>query len=405
MLTHSEARKVDMNGTAATELEQRIGQATWDAIPTTCLLFVAVWTLVLICQPASGQLHEERLTEAFNLVRDAVENNEVPGAIALVAQRGRIVRHEALGLSDLERQTPFRTNTLCWMASITKPVTVAAAMTLVDQGSISLDDPVEKYLPEFRQQQDQHGEHHAFTIRHLMTHTSGLVGNPPTRKSVDVIGGALTDAWLSQKLPDIVSAIASSQLRFQPGAKVQYSNAALFVLGRVIEVVSGKPYAAYVKEKILDPLGMLDSYYAPPPPEAWRVSPIYAEKQGKRTAIFRFNPELRITNTAPDGGLFSYPRELAKFLQMFLDNDGKVLSQQSVQAMLSEQAPGWGLGWALEEGLFTHGGSSGTVAWGDPKTSTVGILFLQFRDDKDKGAELRRSFQKAVREALTSDRR
>src|SRR5205807_1801829 len=183
-----------------------------------------------------------------------------------------------------------------------------------------------------------------------------------------------------------------------------YSNSALFVLGRVIEVVSGKPYAAYVKETILQPLGMSDTYYAPPASEAKRVALIYARRDGKRETIFRFNPAVKIVNTAPDGGLFSYPAQLVPFLQMFLDNDGpspaeavdgapsarasaresvRVLSRSAVAAMLTPQPHGWGLGWSLQDGLFLHEGSSGTLAWADPKSGVIGILFLQYRDQKE----------------------
>src|SRR2546426_7164346 len=212
----------------------------------------------------------DALGPAFRISREAVEKDEIPGAIALVARGGTILRHEAHGLRDIENQLPFTTNTLCWIASITKPVTVAAAMTLVDAKKLSLDDLVENYLPEFREQKDTNGLHHLFTIRHLMSHTSGLVPNPPTRRSGWPIGGPLDDFWLQQKLPEIVQTIARSQLRFKPGSKFEYSNSALFVLGRVLEVVSGEPYAAYVKEKILEPLRMTDTHYAPPPDEAKR---------------------------------------------------------------------------------------------------------------------------------------
>src|SRR5262245_28323283 len=222
------------------------------------------------------------LEPAFRLVREAVERNEVPGAIALVARGGKILWNEAYGLRDIENQVPFTTNTLCWIASITKPVTVAAAMTLVDVGKLALDDPVEKYLPEFREQTDTNGVHHAFTIRQVMSHTSGLVPNPPTRRSACPIGGPLDDFWLPQHLPDIVQTIARSRLRFEPGSKFEYSNSALFVLGRVIEVVSGKSYAAHVKQKILGPLGMMDTLYAPPASEANRIAVIYARRDDKR---------------------------------------------------------------------------------------------------------------------------
>src|ERR1051326_7410539 len=271
------------------------------------------------------------LDAAFGLIRESVEKGEVPGAIALVARRGAILRHEAYGLRDIEGMRPFTTNTLCWIASVTKPVTVAAAMTLVDAGKLGLDDLVEQPLPEFREQQDTNGLHHAVTIRQLMSHTSGLVPNPPTRRSGWPMGGPLDDSWLEQRLEGIVQTIARTTLRFTPGSKFEYSNSALFVLGRVIEVVSGKPYASYVKEKILEPLGMTDTYYAPPSAETERVATIYARRDGRRETVFRFNPAVQILNTAPDGGLFSYPSQLVPFMEMFLDNDGRVLSKRSAE--------------------------------------------------------------------------
>jgi CubicO group peptidase (beta-lactamase class C family) len=252
---------------------------------------------------AAPLLAADSLEPAFRLVREAVEKNEVPGAIALVARQGRVLRHEAFGLRDIENPLPFTTNTLCWIASITKPITVAAAMTLVDAGQLALDDPVEKYLPEFREQTDTNGAHHVITIRQLMSHTSGLTPNPPKRRSGWPMGGPLDDFWLEQNLPGIVQTIAQSQLRFKPGRKFEYSNSALFVLGRVIEVISGKPYAVYVQEKIFEPLKMTDSHYAPPQAAAGRVANIYAQRDGQREAIFRFNPAVKISNAAPDGGL------------------------------------------------------------------------------------------------------
>ena len=347
----------------------------------------------------------DKLDGAFQTLRDAVDHGEIPGYIALVARHGQVIRHEAYGLRDIENQLPFTTNTLCWIASITKPVTVAAAMTLIDSRKLALDDPVEKYLPEFREQKDTNGLHHVFTIRHLMSHTSGLVPNPPTRRSAWPIGGPLDDSWLEQKLPNIVQTIARSQLRFKPGSKFEYSNSALFVLGRVIELVSGKPYAEYVKDKILEPLGMTDTHYAPPASEAKRVATIYALREGKREIIFRFNPGVKIVNTAPDGGLFSYPAQLVPFVQMFLDNDERVLSRRAVAEMLKEQISGWGLGWELKEGLFQHSGSSGTMAWGDPKTGVIGIVFLQFRDQNESDARLRQAFRQAVHQAFSEPKR
>lgn len=343
---------------------------------------------------------QDKLDGAFRVLREAVDQGEAPGYIALVSHQGRILRNEAYGLSDIENQRHFATNTLCWIASITKPVTVAAAMTLVDSGKMDLDDPVEKYLPEFREQKDAKGVHHVFTIRQVMSHTSGLVPKPPTRRSAWPLGGPLDDTWLKQELPEIVRTIARSTLQFEPGSKFEYSNSAMFVLGRVIEVVSGKPYAAYVKEKILDPLRMTDTHYAPAAAEEKRVAVIYARRDGKRETIFRFNPDVKITNAAPDGGLFSYPAQIVPFFETFLNNDERVLSRRAVAEMLKEQVPGWGLGWQLKEGMFQHSGSSGATAWCDPKTGVIGIVFLQFRDQDESDARLRNQFRQAVEEAF-----
>lgn len=233
-----------------------------------------------------------------------------------------------------------------------------------------------------------------------MSHTSGLVPNPPARRSGWPIGGPLDDFWLEQQLPEIIQTIATSKLRFTPGSKFEYSNSSYFVLGRIIEIISGQPYAAYTKEKILAPLRMDDTTYAPRPGDAKRVAVIYARRDEKRETIFRFNPAVKIVNTAPDGGLFSYPSQLVPFLQMFLDNNGAILSQKSVAQMLTPQPHGWGLGWSLSNGVFLHEGSSGAVAWADPARGVIGILFTQYRDQTKTDERFRQQFRDAVRAAF-----
>ncbi len=335
------------------------------------------------------------LGAAFKLVQDAVAKGEVPGAAALVARDGRIVREEAYGLGDVENKTPFTPTTLCWIASITKPVTVAAAMKLVEAGQLGLDDPVEMHLPEFKEMQDKDGRHHAVTIRQLMSHTSGIQPNPPTRPDFFFEAN-----WLARKIGDIAPAIAKTPLQFEPGSRVQYSNAAPYVLARVIEVRSGQRFHEYVQQVILEPAGMRDTYFILPPAAAPRAAVVYRDTRGQRVTVFRFDPAWRVTMTLPDGGLFSSPREIAKFVQLFLAKDQRVLAPDSVQAMCTRQAAGWGLGWALEEdGLISHSGSSGTAAWADPKTGVVGVLFFQLQNN-EKISPLQAAFRKAVRAAF-----
>jgi CubicO group peptidase (beta-lactamase class C family) len=305
------------------------------------------------------------------------------------------VRQEAYGLSDVEGHVPFRTNTICWLASITKPVTVAAAMKLVDQGKLALDDPVEKYLPEFKDQKGPDGRHYVVTIRHLMTHSSGIQRGPPLRPKF-----FFEPVWLGRSIAEAVHGLAATQLEFEPGRKLQYSNGALYVLARIIEVQSGKPYHEFVQETLLLPLGMKDTFFIIPASQAERAAVVYRNDQGKQVTFCRFDPNWKISMTMPDGGLFATAGDVAKFVQMFLDNNGAILSRESVKAMLTRQPSGWGLGWELQaDGVFGHDGSSGTRAWADPKTGLMGILFCQMQDTA-RVDPLQDRVREAIRSAL-----
>jgi CubicO group peptidase (beta-lactamase class C family) len=345
-------------------------------------------------------LEKSSLDEAFRLVREAVERDDLPGAIALVAHQGKIVREEAFGLSDLKNRTPMTPTTLCWIASITKPVTAAAAMKLVESGQLSLDDPIEKWLPEFAKQKDRAGNHPTITIRQLMCHTSGIQANPPSRPIL-----FFEADWMSRQIADIAPLIAKTTVEFPPGSKVLYSNAAPYVLARIVELKSGQPFHEFVAERILKPAGMNDTHFIVPPSEAQRVAIVYRDVRGERTEFCRYDPAWKVTMTMPDGGLFSYPREIAKFLQLFLDDDGRVLSRDTVRTMLTRQSPGYGLGWALDDdGLFHHFGSSGTLAWADPKTNLIGILFFQVQSPQ-KIDPIQKRFRETIRRAVAGPTR
>jgi CubicO group peptidase (beta-lactamase class C family) len=336
------------------------------------------------------------LDDAFQLIKEAVARGDVPGGVALVARNGKILREEAYGLCDVENKVPFMPDTICWIASITKPVTVASAMKLVELGKLGLDDKVEDYLPEFKAQKDKDNQHQPITIRQLMCHTSGLLANPPTRP-----GFFFDQAFLGRKIADISTAIAETPLQFSPGSQVLYSNAAPYVLGRIIELQSGQPFHQHVQKTILDPAGMNDTYFIIPSKESARVAVVYRDTKEGRVTFFRFDPEWKITMTLPDGGLFSSPRQIMKFVQLFLDDNGTVLSPESVRAMRTQQAPGWGLGWELKvDGSFSHSGSSGTAAWADPNTGVVGILFFQLQNN-EVVLPLQSKFKEAVRAAFS----
>lgn len=338
--------------------------------------------------PDSGFAYLERL----------VADGLVPGASAAVAAPHGPIDERAFGICDIAERRPFTTRTVGWSASVTKPVTVATAMTLVEEGLLDLDEPVERYLPAFADQPGPDGLHLRYTPRHLMTHSSGLMGGFPTRQENRwALGGALESSWFSQSIPAVVETLAPTPLEFAPGERVSYSNAAMFVLARIMEAITVEAYADLVGRRVLAPLGMGDSTFTPPESWADRVACIYKERDGEPVEIFRFNPALRITNTAPDGGLFSRPGDYIRFVRAFLNGGKPILSADSAAAMASEQAPGYALGWAVDGGVFNHFGSSGTHAWGDPETGTAAVCYFQYAGDPNPIEEYQARFWELVR--------
>lgn len=317
-------------------------------------------------------------------VRSLIDSGKIPGAVYLVARGNEILLHEAYGYLDIEYRHPMQTNTLCWGASLMKPITVATAMTLVEAGKLRLDDSVDRYLPKFKDQMGPEDRHYPITIGQLMSHASGL-GNPPSRIKLWPRCAALHPSWLAQELKDIVDAIAEVPLKFVPGTKLSYSNAAPFVLARVTELVSGQSWGQFVQDRILDPAGMPDTSWWPHT-ERERVACIYLhEKDGSLTNIWRFDPDRvkTITNKAADGGLFYTAQDYFRFTRLFVNKSGQVLSTETIGTMLTEKTSRgnitYGLGWKLSNGTFQHGGSGGTFAFGHPASGLVGVFFYQSR--------------------------
>ena len=297
------------------------------------------------------------------------------GGVYLIARNGVVVTHRAWGWADAENKIRFEPDTLCQLASVTKPVTATAVMLLVEAGKIGLDDPVAKYIPSFRR-------HPAVTIQHLLTHTSGLPRDVPSRKYPP----AMHQSWLSRRLPDIAEEAAKMDLLFPPGTKYSYCNAGIATLGRVVEVVSGRPFDEFLKARLFDPMGMTSATFRPPAEAARRPAVLYDNRTGRRQLSYRFDPAFRIVNPAPNGGLFATARDMAAFVQMFLNegryNGVQILAAATVRRMLTNHTPqlpqARGLGWGLQgDAVFTHSGSSGTYYWGDRKRGVVGILFSQ----------------------------
>jgi CubicO group peptidase (beta-lactamase class C family) len=347
-----------------------------------------------LAKPAEVGMEDGPLSAIAARMGQFVEQQQVSGAVTLVARQGKIVHLEAVGQADLENKLPMQKDSLFAVASMTKPITAAAIMILKDEGKLGLDDPVAKHLPSFkdvviaekgakpRQPKTQ------ITIRHLLTHTAGLGGNQQNEGTIK----------------ETVEKLAKRPLSFEPGTKWQYSPA-LTVCGGIVEVVSGQAFDEFLRKRIFEPLKMVDTSFHPTPEQQKRLVKLYQQDKDKKSlsAARHWINDLSEGRTPnPSGGLFSTAADMARFYQMMLSGgelDGKrILSAESVKEMTRVQSGelltgftggnAWGLGFCLVQkpqgvtamlssGAFGHGGAFGTQSWADPKRQMVFILLIQ----------------------------
>jgi CubicO group peptidase (beta-lactamase class C family) len=333
-----------------------------------------------------------------------VDDGTISGAVTLVATHDRVLSLDVVGHADIANQKPMRADSLFWIASMTKPIAAVAVLMLQDEGKLNVEDSVEKYLPEFKNQwliKEKSSNTvtlvrpaRSITVRDLLTHTSGLGDVPSPRP----------DATLAE----LVMAYAQQPLRFPPGSKWEYCNSGINTLGRVVEVVSGQKVEKFFQRRIFNPLGMKDTTFWPTPGQAKRLAKTYKPgKDGKtleETDIFFVKGGLsdRKRTPQPAGGLFSTAGDMARFYQMMLNGGelgGKrILSKQSVALMTRTQTDdiktgftdgmSWGFGFQvvkqpqgvtamLSPGTFGHGGAYATQSWADPKKDLIYILMIQ----------------------------
>ena len=246
---------------------------------------LCTWTLaslIVFLSPAATQsqsisksgIDQERLAKIPAQMKSFVEQGTIAGAVTLIARRGEVVSLEAVGYQDLESKKPMRRDTIFDIRSVTKPVTAIGIMILMEEGKLALNDPVEKYLPDFRITGKTQGPPNPITIRHLLTHTAGMPFNRPPEIGDITIRRDRT-------LREVVAILSKQEPEFEPGTQLRYYTGGFAILGRIIEVVSGKPYEQFIKERIFDPLGMKDSFFFIPARKWDRVGSIYRMQDGK----------------------------------------------------------------------------------------------------------------------------
>ncbi len=371
-------------------------------------------------EPAPGNT-QTAISTISERLRPFVDEREIAGAVTLVATPDRVVHVDAIGKADIAADKPMRNDSIFWIASMTKPITGTAVLMLQDEGKLSVDDPVEKYLPEFKGLKTADGKAAQILIRHLLTHTSGMGEVAPGK------------ARAINNLAGLIPLHVAKPLAFEPGTKWAYCQSGINTAGRIVEVVSGEPFDAFLERRLFSPLGMKDTTFYLAEKQLPRLATPYRRTgKGELEATQNFilyskAPTSRDRFPAANGGLFSTAPDYARFCQMVLNGgelDGKrYLSPASVKLMTTIQTGelktgftdgnGWGLGWCvirepqgvtamLSPGSFGHGGAYGTQAWIDPQKKQIYILMVQRADFPNSDAsEVRRAFQEAAASALS----
>jgi len=346
-------------------------------------------------------------------MRKFIAEKQIAGAVTLVARCGQVVHLEAVGHADVENARLMTANSIFAIASMTKPITATAVMILQDEGNLSVDDAVAKYLPEFQSVSLADGPPaQPITIRHLMTHTSGIGGSQRAEQSLQAT----------------VEVLAKQPLRFEPESKWQYSPG-LSVCGRIIEVVSGQSYDEFLKHRIFKPLKMVDTSFMPKPDDRNRLALLYkpgADDRSIEVASHWLSDDAGQRAPNPSGGLFSTAADMAKFYQMILNggesNGRRIVSAAAVKQMTQLQTGdltsgftpgnGWGLGWCvvrepqgvtgmLSPGTYGHGGAFGTQGWVDPHRQMIFVLMIQRTGfGNSDGADIRKEFQEIAVKAI-----
>ena len=366
-------------------------------------------------KPSEVGLSEERLERVTRALEDDVKTGRLAGAIGVIARKGKIAYWENVGMADRENGKPMRDDVIFRIYSMTKPVVGVALMTLYEEGKFALTDPVRRHIPELGELMVWEGGKEVpsgreMTVQDLMRHTSGLTygifGDSAVDKmyeEANVLGG-------NNSIDDFIQKLSKLPLKHQPGSAWEYS-VSVDVQGRLIEVLSGKDLATFMKERVFKPLDMRDTAFVIAPEKEDRFAQVYVRTRD-RTGI---EPAPRGRSSryynrdtqwySGGGGLVSTTRDYLRFCQMMLNGgvlDGeRILSRKTVELMtidhiaelprassISRPGYGFGLDFAVHldpaksglngsAGEYNWGGLAGTIFWIDPQEEMIGLYMIQ----------------------------
>lgn len=384
---------------------------TGDSESMIKIRFIPLWLATLVVWAGAAEP-----TKPGAALQPFVDRHELAGAVTLVATADKVLDLEAVGWADIATKRPMRTDCLFWIASQSKPITATALMMLVDEGKVSLDDPVEKYLPEFKEQwlvAERDEAHvllkkpqHPIAVRNLLNHTSGMLYKTPAEQpTLDVL-----------PLDARMRAYVMSPLQFEPGTKHLYANTGINTAARIVELVSGLPYERFLAERLLTSLGMKDTTFRPDASQLKRLAKSY--KPNAAGTALEEAPILQLRYPLgdptrciqPAGGLFSTAGDLLNFYRMIL-NGGvfagrRILSEQAVRQMTSKQTgdlpQAYGFGFDVTRGVIGHGGTYGTQSSLDATRRFISIFLIQYAGPPADLKSFLPAFRRAAAELCAS---
>ena len=396
--------------------------------------------------PESVGVSTERLGRLHQAMQMFVDRHEAGGIVTLIARDGKVVDVHASGFQDVESRTPMKTDTIFRIASMSKPITTVAVMMLYEEGKLLLTDPVSKFIPAFKTSTVMSADgtttpaRRGITIRDLLSHRSGItygfLNNGPVGNAYRKEGIADGLTVMPTSLADAIDKLAAAPLVSQPGAAWNYS-LSTDVLGRVVEVVSGKSFDVFLRDRIFVPLGMTDTSFEVPDAKVARFATAYApdgaggirpmkDPESFGNAVFSPGVSYKPGKKYFSGGagLTSTAGDYARFCQMLLDGGTagatRLLSPKTIELMtLSHTSdlppvggllgPGTAFGLGVQvtidiaatqtmgsNGLYGWSGIYGTVFWVDPKEKLVAIMMVQ----RYPGSPVAAAFRQLVYQAL-----
>jgi CubicO group peptidase (beta-lactamase class C family) len=376
---------------------------------------VLVLTLALSATTFAAESEPPASPEVTAAMQPYLDQYKLAGFIGIIADRsGKVYFKNLQGYADVEAKRPIREDDVFWIASMSKMFVGASIMMLVDEGKVSLDDPVTKFVPQLskwmvvEEKDDAHvllkPPVRSVTVRHILSHTSGLTGSA----EVQQVAGSDTTPLKARALASVTGPLQS-----QPGDKYAYGNQGMNIAARIVEIVSGMSYEEFLQKRFFDPLGMTETTFWPSDAQIARLAGSYGpnkEKSGfeRGDVYYLTKPYSDRVHRYPEagGGLFSTTHDIFRY-GLMLANDGELdgkryLSHAAIEELRKEQTGAtkvnYSLGYHLRNGMFGHDGAYGTDLSVNPETGMVAI-FMQQCTGPDKWAA-RDLFLKAAREVF-----